>query len=194
MAVLSEIVKNVLVIVLVASFMELMMPEGTLKPFVRFSIGLFILIAVLNPLAGALFADRNLEIQWWDFKISPDQQEKILREGEEVNQQIWNSNQQFLSEKVEGQIGAVATLVPGVDEVKAKVSLDKTGALESLQLVVRPQRMESSKNQGEMGVFSGGKPDLSKKDEEAIRRKLTSVIRNLYGLNDLSIQIEFEGG
>ena len=56
MTVLSEIVRNVLVIVLIASFLELMLPEGTLRPFVRFAIGLFILIVVLSPLAGILFS------------------------------------------------------------------------------------------------------------------------------------------
>ena len=48
MAILSEIVRNILVIVLIASFLELMLPEGTLRPLVRFAIGLFILI-IMSP-------------------------------------------------------------------------------------------------------------------------------------------------
>ena len=45
-----DIVRNVLVIILVSSFFELLLPDGKVKPFVRFNIiGLFILISVLNP-------------------------------------------------------------------------------------------------------------------------------------------------
>lgn len=94
MTVLSEIVRNVLVIVLIASFLELMLPEGTLRPFVRFAIGLFILIAVLSPLAGILFSDRSINIEWWDMKINPAQQEQILQQGEKINAQIWHLDQE----------------------------------------------------------------------------------------------------
>ena len=54
MQLLSEIVRNVIVIIIIASFLELLLPQGTLQPLVRFAIGLFILIAVLNPVMGFL--------------------------------------------------------------------------------------------------------------------------------------------
>lgn len=195
MAVLSEIVRNVLVIVLVASFMELMLPEGALRPFVRFAVGLFVLIAVLNPLAGALFSDRDLEIQWWDFQVSPEQQETIMRQGREVNQQISAANQQSLAQKIEGQISAVAMLVPGVDDVETRVGLNKDGSVQSLDLVVVSQPDKPVGDEpGKINVFSGNEDSQEDKDRESIRRKLTSVIHNLYGLEDISVQIEFEGG
>lgn len=194
MGLLSEIVRNVLVIVLVASFLELIMPEGTLRPFVRFAIGLFILVAVLNPVAGALFAEKDLEIQWWDSQSHLEKQgEEILRTGQEINQQIWENNQELLTSKVEGQISAVAILVPGVDDVETKVQLDSTGSLESLNLVVKPQNNAAGDAEGRVGAFSDNAAAADARDQEEIRRKLTSVIRNLYGLEDVSIKIEFEG-
>lgn len=194
MGLLSEIVRNVLVIVLVASFLELIMPEGTLRPFVRFAIGLFILVAVLNPIAGALFAEKDLEIQWWDSQSHLEkQEEQILRTGQEINQQIWDNNQELLSSKVEGQITAVAILVPGVDDVETKVRLDSTGSLDSLNLVVKPQGNAARDAEGRVGAFSGNTETADAREQEEIRRKLTSVIRNLYGLEDVSIEIEFEG-
>lgn len=194
MGLLSEIVRNVLVIVLVASFLELIMPEGTLRPFVRFAIGLFILVAVLNPIAGALFADKDLEIQWWDSQSHLEkQEEQILRTGQEINQQIWDNNQELLASKVEGQISAVAILVPGVDDVETKVQLDGTGSLDSLNLVVKPQSNAARDAEGRVGAFSGNTAGAGAQEQEEIRRKLTSVIRNLYGLENVSIEIEFEG-
>jgi len=62
MAVLTEIVKTFLVIIILASFLELLLPEGKVKPFVRFAIGLFILIAVLNPGLSLLFSGHNFDV------------------------------------------------------------------------------------------------------------------------------------
>ena len=48
MDVLVEIVKNLLVIIILASFLELLLPGGGMKPYVRLAIGMFVLIAVLT--------------------------------------------------------------------------------------------------------------------------------------------------
>jgi stage III sporulation protein AF len=193
MAVLSEIVKNVLIIVLIASFLELMLPEGTLRPFVRFAIGLFILIAVLSPLAGVLFSNRSINVEWWDMKVNPAQEQQILQQGEKINQQIWQLDREVLSDKVAGQISAVALLVPGVEDVETRVVLDESGRVESLQLLVRPQTVSTDEEVGRVGLFQE-KESASWEEQEVIRGKLSTIIKNLYGFEDTAIQIEFQGG
>lgn len=194
MAVLSEIVKNVLVIVLIASFLELMLPEGTLRPLVRFAIGLFVLIAILSPLAGVLFSDRNINIGWWDLPMEPGQEAQIIEQGEKINQKIWQSPQEVVSDKVAGQIGAVALLVPGVEDVEAQVVLNQAGMVESLQLMVRPQVNSSDEEVSQVGLFGESEPSLSPEEQEVIRSKLSTIIENLYGFDNTVIQIEFQGG
>lgn len=194
MAVLSEIVKNVLVIVLIASFLELMLPEGTLRPLVRFAIGLFVLIAILSPLAGILFSDRNINIGWWDLPMEPGQEAQIIEQGEKINQKIWQSQQEVVSDKMAGQIGAVALLVPGVEDVEAQVVLNQAGMVESLQLMVRPQVNSSDEEVSQVGLFGESEPSLSPEEQEVIRSKLSTIIENLYGFENTVIQIEFQGG
>jgi stage III sporulation protein AF len=194
MAVLSEIVKNVLVIVLIASFLELMLPEGTLRPLVRFAIGLFVLIAILSPLAGVLFSDRNIDIEWWDLQIDAGQEAQIMEQGEKINQQIWQSQQDLVSDQVAGQIGAVALLVPGVEDVEAQVVLNEAGAVESLQLVVRPQVTSSDEEVSQVGLFGESESSISSEEQEVIRNKLSTIMENLYGFDNTLIQIDFQGG
>jgi len=194
MAVLSEIVRNVLVIVLIASFIELMLPEGTLRPFVRFAMGLFILIAVLNPVAGVLFENRTINTEWWDLKIDANQQEQVMERGEEINRQIWRSHQQALADKMAGQISAVAVLVPGVEDVETQVVLNESGEVESMHLLVKPQPLATADESGQVGVFGSNAADLSAEEQEAIRSKLSTIIKNLYGFEDTIVQIEFQGG
>lgn len=193
MAVLAGMVKNVLVIIILASFLEVLLPEGRVKPFVRFAIGLFIIIAVLNPVLNALFDKKEFEINLWDYKVSSEQEREILEKGNRINQQIAASTEAGIKEKMEGQVSAVAMLVPGVKEVKTSAILNDEGGLNKLDLTVR---LEESKQQkgGETNVFLGGGDAFSAEDKKQIEEKIRGVISNLYGFEHLKINVQFEGG
>jgi stage III sporulation protein AF len=148
---------------------------------------------VLSPLAGILFSDRSINIEWWDMKINPAQQEQILQQGEKINAQIWHLDQETLADKVAGQIGAVALLVPGVEDVEAHVVLDESGSVESVQLLVRSQAVSVDEEAGRVGIFREAE-SVSFEEQEAIRNKLSAIIKNLYGFEHTAIEIEFQGG
>ncbi|MDD2585351.1 MAG: stage III sporulation protein AF [Syntrophomonadaceae bacterium] len=193
MAVLAEVVKSVLVIVLLSSFLELMLPDGGIKPFVRFAIGLFILIAVLNPVLSYMFTDRNFQINLWDYTEDINKTEQILEDGREISDQIMDTGHDMMREKLEGQVSAVAVLVPGVQEVQAEVELNNEGAVDNLYLIVKPEKATTGAD-GDINVFSGGDESLSRPEQENIKNKIIQVMQNLYGLNSSAIKIEFEGG
>ena len=96
MSVLTEIVRNILVIIIMASFLELLLPEGAIRPFVRFAIGLFVLIAVLNPVLGYFFDDSNFQITWWDYQMEAVKKPAQARTRNKQN--IMNHNQSLLKE------------------------------------------------------------------------------------------------
>ena len=143
MAVLTGMVKNVLVIIILASFLEVLLPEGRVKPFVRFAIGLFIIIAVLNPVLNVLFEQREFEINLWDYKVSSEQEQEILEKGNRINRQITVSTEAGIKEKLEGQVSAVAMLVPGVKGVKTNAILNSEGGLGKLNLIVKLEESEN---------------------------------------------------
>jgi stage III sporulation protein AF len=193
MAVLAGMVKNVLVIIILASFLEVLLPEGRVKPFVRFAIGLFIIIAVLNPVLNALFEQREFEINLWDYKVSSEQEREILEKGNRLNQQIATTTEVGIKEKIEGQVSAVAMLVPGVKEVKTSATLNGEGGLNNLDLIVRLEEGEQQKG-GETNVFLGGGDAPRPEDKKQIEEKIRGVISNLYGFDHLKINVQFEGG
>lgn len=194
MDVLAEIVKNLLVIIIMASFLELMLPDGNIKPFVRFSIGLFILITILNPVLAFIYNDRNLQINLWDYRIDKNQEKEIVENGKNINRQILNHNQDVLKEKIEGQIGAVAMLVPGVQDVQIKAKVNQDGVVEKLNLTVRPEYEQNQGDTNQVDVFSNSPKSFPVEEQEKIGEKIISVISNLYGLDDVDIDISFEGG
>lgn len=194
MNVLAEIVKSVLVIIIMASFLELLLPEGAIKPFVRFAIGLFVLIAVLNPTLGYLFDKEDFQVRMWEYTVDQRAEEEILQGGEELNQQILSYNQDALREKLEGQINAVVLLVPGVKEVKSTARLREDGTVQEISLSVTPNEQEKEESSDDIGVFDRNQDPMSEKEVEEMKNKITSVVKNMYGLDVDKIQINYEGG
>lgn len=195
-ALFTEIVRNILVIVILASFLELLLPDGEVKPFVRFAIGLFILIAVLNPLLSYLFADRSLEIELWDYQINSEDSSELIENGKEINQKLFNSNNEMIKEKIQGQISAVAMLVPGVDSVGTLVELGEEGEVDSLSILVKGKGTADEKDdtKTDINVFSDKDQALTKDEKKQIKEKILTVVKNLYGFKDVHIEIEFQGG
>ncbi|MEN6461238.1 MAG: stage III sporulation protein AF [Syntrophomonas sp.] len=194
MAVLEEIVRNLLVIVIIASFIELLVPDGNIKPFVRFAIGLFILITILHPTLTFLFDDRSFKVDLWDYQVKNLKQGEILENGKKINQQINESNNSVMKDKLEGQISAMTMLVPGVDDVEIKAELKEDGSISKLNLMVRPDKGTTEEANEHVKVFSGNQNDISQKEQQQIRNKIISVINNLYGFENVDIDINFEGG
>jgi len=195
MTVLTEIVKNVLVIIIMASFLELLLPDGKVKPFVRFAIGLFILIAVLNPSLSFLFnSNHNFQINFWDYCADMDQGDEIMENGRDIKDQLIKSNNDMVKKKLEGQINAVAMLVPGVQSVNTRAQMTEEGMLEKLYLMIRTEEGDKSEKDSNIKVFSAGKEGLSDEEQQQMETKIKSVVRNLYGFENIDIEIEFEGG
>lgn len=195
MSVLVEIVRNVLVIIIVASLLEMLLPEGSTRPFVRFAVGLFILIAVLNPLLTAVFARQDFEMSWWDYRADyRDELGEVEEKGQRLQEEVARQSGEMAREKLQGQISAVATLVPGVADVKAEAQVDGRGAVQKLKLVVRPERPSEESGEENPGVFSSSGSGLAEEEKEQIRTKMSGILQQFYGLDGVNIEIQIEGG
>ncbi|MDD3894319.1 MAG: stage III sporulation protein AF [Syntrophomonadaceae bacterium] len=192
---MTEIVKTVLVIIIVASLLELLLPDSGLKPFVSFTMGLFVLIAILNPVLNFAFKDREFAINLWDYKYDQALEEEMLDKGMDINQQVIQSNDQQIQEKLQGQISAMTSLVPGVQEVDAQIKKGEAGAADKFMLLVRVGKNETDDDSKDVEVFgSGAEKKLRREEQERIKEKILLLIDNMYGIKAGQIEIKFEGG
>lgn len=194
MDVISDIVKNLLVIIVISSFLEVMLPDGNIKPFVRFAIGLFVLIAVLSPGLEYFYNDRNFQISVWDGQVDEQITKQIESESQKIQQQINGRNNELMKEKMEGQISAVAVLVPGVDDVHTQVTIGENGSPQKVQLIIRPGGKKTVEEVEKVNVFSGSSQEKDYSEQDEIQQKILQVMNNLYGLKAENIEVEFEGG
>lgn len=193
MEVLIQIVRNLLVIIMVASFLELLLPDGSIKPFARLAMGLFILVAILNPALNLLYEDREFKVNLWDYQVNQTQNEEILEAGKKINQRITTADSDAIKARVEGQIGAMTMLVPGVEDVDINAGLDSNGTVSRLDVKVIPGSGSGDEDNEKINVFSG-QAGLSKDEQEHIKQKIINLVENVYGFKNVKIDINFVGG
>lgn len=194
MAALYEIVRNLLVIIVIASFLELILPNGRLRPFVRFSVGLFILIAVLSPILQLLFTDKNFELSSWDYQLDPGIERTVQEKGEELNQKVFQPDQATIQSKLQGQIDAISSLVPGVNDVQSQVETAPDGTVKKITLRVDANQASRIPEVAGVKVFSNQPEPINRDEEEAITGKIVQLISNLYEIPSENVEINFEGG
>ena len=168
-----------------------MLPDNSLRPFVRFTIGLFVILAILNPILSTFYSERDLMATAWDLPWEYSGISDFQETGEQVNRDIQKAGNEVIKEKIEQQINSLAILVPGVGDLNTQVALDpENGELSEVTLVIKP--IHKGSEDGAVEAFSSR--DQKNQDREVIKEKLVSMMKNLYGLKGQQVVIKFEGG
>jgi stage III sporulation protein AF len=130
---LTEIVRNVVALVLVFTCLELFLPAGELSRFVRLAFGLILLALIIVPAAKAL---RSWDWQQPDWTASGEVS-AAYDDNAAALQLILN--EQAMDEyeaEAARQIAAIAALAEGVSESDAVVAADEGGAIERVEVSV----------------------------------------------------------
>lgn len=189
--ILVTIVKNLLVIVVVASFLEILLPDSSIRPFVRFAIGLFVILAILNPILSVFFSGRAVQVGAWDLPWEYEESADYQQAGREVNRDIQKAGSELIREKIEQQISSVAILVPGVGDVQTRVNMTPgDGEISGVEMVIEP--ISTVPEEDSVAAFSS-RAQQDDREREIIVRKLNSMMKNLYGLNEGQVVIKFKG-
>jgi len=192
MEVVEEIVRNLLVIIVISTVLEMMLPEGSTRPFVRFAVGMFVLISILTPSLNYLYDDGTFQVSAWDDRSSQYDYQTINSGGEKIQDQIKGQGNSLLQEKLEDQIGAVAILVPGVDDVDAQIVMGDNGNPRKIELVVSSSSPAKADRIQPVEVWAGN-DDGDLTDKSQISDKMKKIITSLYGVEAGDIDIVFEG-
>lgn len=191
MAALYEIVRNLLAIIVIASFLELILPDGRLRPFVRFSVGLFILIAILSPTLDFLFADKSFALGFWDYRFDPGIERSIQEKGEELNHKVYQAQQEEIKSKLEGQINVIGTLVPGAGKVQSEVQTDPDGNVSKVTLKIDSGTSSNIEQVAGVKVFSPQPEKINAGEKEVIADKMIQLISSLYEIPQEKVEIDF---
>lgn len=141
---LLQIVCSLILLLLLYSLLEMMLPPGSLARFVRLVMGLTLLAAVTVPLGRLPSLIEKAELVPAAAPLQ-EQGELYAEQGEEIGRQLRDEGRREQESQLAAQISALAELVSGVEEARAEVTLDDGGGLARVVLYIRSPEPERAK-------------------------------------------------
>lgn len=131
MQMLQTLVHNLTIILLLATFLEMLLPNKSMRGFVQMVMGLFVISAVLTPITTFLHTSLSMEIPAWT-TTTPQDLPAIAAEGQGVKlgrDAVQGQYRQILT----NQIQALALSTNGVAAASVDIKFeDSTGGVTDL--------------------------------------------------------------
>lgn len=135
MAAITEWIRGLIVLVVLASLLEMLLPMGSMKKFVQMAMGLLILLGIVRPVVGLLGGEVTFE------PISAASEAGELPSMNEIMVQanrFQERTQALLLQEAEERLTAAAAeaarRVEGVSAAEVSLRLTTGGSLEQLQV------------------------------------------------------------
>ncbi len=195
---LSEItawVKSIVLVVLFATFLEFLLPASSMQRFVRVIMGLFIMLALLNPIIEILHS-RWLPEKATVFGTSSGNPSEIKRAVDRVVENRAQVTQDIYRRDIARQIRALVIAIDGVSEARIVVDTEDSknqiaGAIRSVTIYVQPGLTKDDTKVAKVTIASSHtttehRPEISATIAMKIQRSITELI----GLNANQIIIQ----
>ncbi len=199
METIRQLVRNLAFLVILAAFLEMMLPLQGTRRFVQVIIGLFIMLAVLGPIA-TLFRQQpplhfSLPVNSESGGVGLNQ---ILEQGQSMQAVTSAQEQAAYVQRLEDQIEVMCRLVPGVKEASATVSLSPDASLKSLGTVQKVAVELQSDTQPMVSpvqpVQIGSAPKAessSPASRQEIVDQVQETVASLFGLQKSQVSVNF---
>jgi len=183
------LVRNIVFIILLAVFVEMLLPAKETRRFLEVVVGLFILITILNPIVSLIRQEPPLDLKLEEGK--KEELQGILDQGRELQEVQEVQARANYGKRLEEQIAAVACIVPGVDKAEASVrfaegaSLESAAAIEKVEIVIKesggeePDTIEKVSVGAEEGNEQG---EEGERGADELSEKVRQTVASLYGL------------
>jgi stage III sporulation protein AF len=192
LAAISEWLKNIILVVLFGSFLDLLLPSSGMQRFVRVILGLFILLAVLTPVIDLLqgrIMPEPLPAIGGQSKAAGDRvsggAERVVRERDRLAVEQYKKD-------LARQIRAVVMAVDGVADARVAVELaqaaDRPFAVAKVIVYVQPGLVAEDRKVArvEIGPAAGVRESELK---AAVRDKVVRTVCELYQLSAGQVEV-----
>ena len=122
-----QIVCSLILLLLLYSLLELTLPGGNISRFVRLVMGLALLAVAVAPLSRG-WELANAEELLPAMSSFREQGAEQAARGQEIERQLTVAARQEQEAQLSSQLAALAELVSGVEQARARVETDENGA------------------------------------------------------------------
>ncbi len=182
---LGNWIRNIVLVIMLNTFLEIMMPSSKLRSYVRVIMGFFLIIVLLQPL-GEL-----LELPGHGLTLGTQEllTREILAEGEKMEDKNRELVLRNYGIALAQQVESIVCMHPEIERAYAQVFLTAEGELE--RIWVRVHTEEISKGQIQIDpILLSRRQDEDEEWKEAMVREIQVMLKNFFGLDLHYIQVE----
>lgn len=164
---INHIIVNIVVIIIITTILDLLMPEGRMQSLVKLVMGMFVVVTMLAPVVSILHQEHFLDA--WVLELPQEQQmDSIMAQGEDMRMEQTKAMWQEYQKKLNGQISAILLLMPEVERCFVNTEVDENN-----------------------GALMGVEIDVKAQQQAQLADKIQQVISGYYGLRAEQIQIQW---
>ena len=213
---IREWIRGLAVTVIFAGFIEMIVPFGAMKKYVRMAMGLLVLLTVLEPVFGIIHRPVNFEEtaqKVW--AAGPLDSGQILDRAAAIRQVTEARTVEVYRQKVQAYTEAAATQVDGVASARAVVTLGRPSSsgdappVEEVEVTVAPGAGRAANSSsdirvdpvriGRIGPAGGGAkvrpPAGDPGNDSPLKRQVRAAVSSFLGLAEGKITVKvFETG
>jgi len=206
---LRLLVQNLIIIVVLAVFLEMLLPIGDMKKYVRMVMGLMVIVAVLQALNGFSGGGLFKEIEEYAFRSPPEEIKKmnILEQGRGIEGENRKKALEQYRKGIERQVSSLAAVDGKIKATAVNVKLQDDpskkdfGKIIEVNLLigkgegqteggVKPVEPVTVKVGQEKTGFSEG--DITPPEYSEAARRAADKVANFYNLSPDNISIKFK--
>ena len=172
---LQNWIRNLILVILLAHFIELLLPDNELRKYVKVVIGFFVIIVILTPLLQVT----NRQLPGLDFNLvatrTPSFAE-IVDRGKQLRENQQEKVEQDYQRKLAQQIKAVIKLNSNLTNLQVEVKLARKAEKEKIKIEGEKLTTDNSSRQN--------------KSPKQLAEKLQNLVVTLYGFNPEQVQVK----
>lgn len=198
-AAISAWIKDIILVVLFASFMELLLPSSSMQRFIRVIMGLFIMLAILNPALDIIQNHLTSEQELSSVTTKLNGSTNSGNVTHSIAGERDNLSYELYKKELVKQIKAVITTIEGVADAKVAVEVNTgaggnlAGSIKHVTVYVQPGIAAIGRKVAPVSRITVGENDEAKETKE-LRPQLTNKIQNavaeLYQLSKNQIEVK----
>lgn len=136
MDILRELIQTIIVIVVLAVLVEMLLPGGDMRRYVKMVMGLLIIMAVMQAAAGVINSDLVRDIPAVTAAESgAPPLDDIMAAGQGLAKEDRDLAVQQYSEALSGQVLSLARMNAELQVVDARVTIDENSAIEEINII-----------------------------------------------------------
>lgn len=207
MAVLKELVQNILIFYIILSVVMALIGNSSFKKYIQMFSGLVMIIIILNPLMKLLGVENTLNLQLKKnqlFEISQAESEDIMVAEMKQSDAVMQQYEETISQQIQSVMNHYDFYATNV-QVSIDDSLDSDTFGQVQKIEISCQKGTSSECMEEVQETETIKqvaiPDIKIETKEEIEKEVTDTLQtkevmleiaNMYGLGMEQIQIQVE--